>query len=47
MRQGDRGDCCYIILEGEVSIQLENFQKKKVVMKEAEAIKAASELRLN
>ena len=34
MRQGDLGDNCYIILEGEVSIQIENIKKKEEIKHE-------------
>ena len=39
MRQGDIGDNCYIILDGEVSIQIENAKKKEIVFKEADAMR--------
>ena len=36
MRQGDIGDNCYIILDGEVSIQIENAKKKEILFKTAD-----------
>ena len=39
MRQGDIGDNCYIILDGEVSIQIENAKKKEILFKEADAMR--------
>ena len=39
MRQGEIGDNCYIILDGEVSIQIENAKKKEIVFKEADAMR--------
>ena len=37
MRQGDIGDNCYIILDGEVSIQIENAKKKEILFKTKKA----------
>ena len=39
MRQGDIGDNCYIILDGEVSIQIENAKKKEILFKTADAMR--------
>lgn len=39
MRQGEIGDNCYIILDGEVSIQIENIMMKEIVLKEAPTIR--------